>query len=700
MRHRDQHNLKAHHPAEGRHALVHITRSGEITLLYQNEGWQSTSVSLEPVRSSNEVISHADIGEDGADLLAITYDHSSRFRLYRISISWNQSQQSRGNQSTTLVAPTLEVQHLTCLHNVQPQHADSAKLTHLRLIPTVVEAAQTIPTQPIVVAIFTHASLPNDATNNAPSFSAIARWRIETLNPTLHEAFTKLNHKPGGNSTAVLNAVTVLRRQPDVVTNKVVLSFQSQAFDTIFAFCASDGSMEFRDRSSMDVLHSFGDPNTVSSMPQTGFEHLAGEHNMHVTPSADGSCLAVVRPDGKMAGHSMIFTHGWQALDEANKPFIEAGAVCVARQFAFLCYINTTNDETLSLLPPDATPDLRSAVSRALFRIIRSTPDISLHEAQKQQFLVLRDPMIPRAIAAQLAMGTDPVTGERDSRAQFAFVLLNLRLAGTSFAQALSVKDHRVLPPEIINTLRGLVRWATDLMIYIANTLTCVRRDLKEGTSAREAFEQLAAKTGNAAIYLLMSGFTRALLRFTIQLMNKYYMLLGQVALPRARSFEERQEMQDSLDMNKKIPFKMPDFEKLLIEFDQSMRDIFTKGGVSNERRTAIEISAITDEKIPEELDPAINAMMNTILPKLIQGADVSSMYFWETEWLGLASSKAARAHDVIRKLPLPPGVPLRWCRRCGSVAEELPVQKLREMPQWLHHAFRHCVCLDYWLLE
>ncbi|KAF2173213.1 hypothetical protein M409DRAFT_17158 [Zasmidium cellare ATCC 36951] len=700
LRQRDQHNLKAHHPAEGRHALLHINRSGEVTLLYQNEGplWQSTSVSLEPIRSSNEVISHADIGEDGADLLAVTYDQSSNFRLYRISISWNASSQARGNANITLVAPTLEVQHLTCLHNVQSQHADSAKLTHLRLIPTGTEATQTVPTPPTVVAVFTHASLPNDAANNAASFSAIARWRIETTTPALHDAFTKLSHRPG-NSTAVLNSVTVLRRQPDVVTNKVLLSFQPQALDTIFAFGASDGSVEFRDRISLEVLQSFGDPSTVSSLPQTGFDHLTGEHNVHVATSADGACIAVVRPDGKLAGHPMIFTHGWSTLEDANKPFVEAGAVCIARQYAFLCYNNMTNDETLALLPPDITPELRATVIRSLFRIIKSSPDVSMLEPQRQQLMVLRDPMIPRSVSAQLALGTNAVTGERDARAQFAFLLLNVRLTATSFAQALSVKDHRVLPPEAINSLRGLVRWLTDLTIYIIKTLSAIKRNLQEGTTPKQALEQLAAKTGNALVYILMCSFTRVLLRFSIQLMGKYFGLVQQIALPRARTVQERQELQSSLDHQNSIPFKLSDFEKVMTEFDQQIREIYTKGGVTPERRAEIEVSIMVDDKIPDELEPAINALVNTIVPKLIETSDVGALYFWNTEWLGISSVKSASNLDVVRKLPIQPETPLRWCRRCGSVSEDyVGDERLRSLPAWMHHATRHCMCLNYWL--
>lgn len=361
--------------------MLHISRATELTLQYQNEGqgWMSTSTFLETIRSSDELISHAAIGEEGADLLAVTYDSSSRLRLYRVTIEWNATQHSRGpGQAYTLVTPTLEVHHLTSSHNAMSQHADGAKLTHLRLIPTVPEAAQSQPTLPTVIAVFTQTSFSVDATQNQGSFSVIAQWRVESSMPTLHNSFKKLT---GKDSKAVQNPITVLRRSPDIITNKVILSVRPQMFDTIIAFGASDGTVEMRDRLNLDIIGPFGDTGTASNLPSSGFDHLAGPHNNHVTLSADGSAVAVVRADGKLAARAMAFTHGWQVMEDDigdNKPFIEAAAVCVARQYAFLCYNSISNDESLALLPIEACLELRSTVVKTIFKMVNKSPDISM----------------------------------------------------------------------------------------------------------------------------------------------------------------------------------------------------------------------------------------------------------------------------------------------------------------------------------
>lgn len=687
--------------------MLTISRTNEIALNYQNEGssWHTISALLEPVRSSSELVSHADICEDGLDLLAITYDCSSRMRLYRIVIHWNASQHNRApNLTYILVAPTLEVQHLTSVDNVRVQHADAARLSHLRFVPAVSEAAQVVPTLPLVVAIFTHAALPTDGAQNQGSYSAIARWRVESFAPTLHESFKKL--KPGSESNAVLTPVTTLKRLQDVITNKIVLSFESQIFDTIFTLGASDGSLDVRDRVTMDPLQPFGEINTVSSLSQTGFEHAPGDHNLHIAVSADSSGMAFVRADGQVVARAMTFSQGWQTIDDGisdNKAFIEAAGVCLARQYAFLCYNNLSNDESLALLPPDASQEVRSHIVKMIFKMMnRTSPDISMSEANKQQMIVLKEPLVPRSLSAQLALGTNFVTGQRTASAQFAFGLLNLRLLATALAHSLIRPDTKAMPAETFMSMCGLIRWSTDLVIHMVDTLVNVKRDLEPGTTAKQAFERLVVTRESPVLHFLLCSFTRALLRFSVLWIGKYFQIVSQAVLPRVTSIAEQQELTRLLDMASKIPFRYHDFEQLIVAFDQAVRETWSKAGTPAERRGEIEISMMCDGEIPAELEPAINTLMDTILPKLIATTDNSKLYFWNTDWLGLSSNRPSTNHvqyDVIRKTPIPKGAPMRMCRRCGSVMEDLLPERVRELPSWLAQTQRHCVCMNYWIL-
>ncbi|KAK4634130.1 Mediator of RNA polymerase II transcription subunit 16 [Fulvia fulva] len=701
MRNRDQPNLRAHHPAEGKHALLHITRSGVFTLLYQNEGlgWQSTSIPLEPIRSSNDLISHADICDDGADLLAITFDNASRFRLYRISISWNATQHTRGpNLNFTVVAPALQVHHLTASENIHVPRADFARLTQLRLVPVVHEAAQLGPTLPTIVAIFTHIDVPTDPSGGQQSFSIVSRWHIETLTPSLHDSFKKL--KPGGDATSVLNPITVLRQQADAVLDKVVLCFGSIIYDTIFAFGTSDGGLDLRDRHSMAELHFSGDTGTVSGLPQAGFAHLTGSQNVHVAMSADGAALALFQPGGKLVGQCMAFTHGWQVVNDNGKPLVEAAAACVAREFTLLSLQNISNDEALSLLPHDATPDLKAMIVKMILRFVNRPPVDAMDQMTKQQMFILREPLVPRSLSAQLAMGTNHKTGARDAGAQFAFIMLSLRVVAATLMQTLMKPDPRVQTPETLVSLHSVIEWFTNLMIYIVQTFVEVKRTSKQDVTPVQAFSQLRGSETNVALHILLCTFTRVAIRFSLPLVQKYFHFLQGVQ-ERARTVKDRQQISASLEMASKLPFKYHEFEKLVLEFDQAIRDAMAKNDVSADRRADLEVAMMVDGLIPTELESVASDLLETVLPKLTGSMDMSKLYFWQTEPLGIQSNRpvAGKHIDVIRKLPIATDAALRHCRHCGSVMEDLPQEKQREMPPWLLHAQRHCVCMNYWLL-
>ena len=709
IKHRDQHALKAHHPAEGRHALLHISRSTELTLLYQNEGqgWQSTSVMLHTVRSSDEYVSHAALGEDGADLLAVTYDRSSQLRLYRITIHWNATQLSRGNQQHTQVAPELDIHHLTAVEKVRAQQIDGARLAQLDIIPSVPEAAQLSSTMPTVQAIFNYSPLPLGGSQDQGYSSTIVRWTVESYTPTLHDSFKKQKQGASAANHHVLNQATLLKRQPETTVQKVIVDFASQAFDTISAFANSDGSLDFRDRLTMNTLSPFSESETVPNIPQTGFWHPSGEQNVQVAISSDGSALALVRPDHTLVTQNMIFTHGWQETEDAivgdNKAYIEAAAVCIARQYAFLCFNNVSNDEVLALLPVNASADLRSKVVKMIFRMLQRTPDISCQDQARQHMIVLKEPFVPRCLSAQLALGTNSVTGDRNFSAQYAFAMLTLRLASTACAQTLS-RDMKSVPTDAVHSLRGLVKWCIDLMVYIVRTFVDVKRNLETGSTPKEAFERLVSNSGSIALHLCLCSYSRVILRFQTMWIMKYTQAV-QLVLGRAQSIQEQQELTAIMKHIKVMPFKLPQFDQMLSELDSAVRNAYNQPSISVELRGQLETDMIVDGTIPVQLEQSVNSLLESALPKMVEKVNLSDLMFWDTTIIHLRNSRRAddgKIYDVIRKIVLEKHMKRRVCRRCGSQMEDINAERLRgDMVNlaWFAHLQRHCLCMNYWLL-
>lgn len=152
-----------------------------------------------------------------------------------------------------------------------------------------------------------------------------------------------------------------------------------------------------------------------------------------------------------------------------------------------------------------------------------------------------------------------------------------------------------------------------------------------------------------------------------------------------------------------KLPLKLLQVDNLLGELDTATRNAYNPATLPAERRSEIEISMICDGVIPNELESVLESLMESMLPKVVEGADQSALYFWNVEHLQLGNSKARRPGekrwDVVRKVPLTKGVGMRFCRRCGCEMEDLPHDRPRELPLWLLHAQKYCICMNYWVL-
>ena len=740
MRMRDSNEPSVHHAADGRHALLYVTRDARLTLMYQNElVWHSTSARLAQINSSQDVLSHAAMGPEGSSLLLVTHDLGTRFRLYKITIAWNMLQHPAnqpGVAPNVTVAPAIEIGHLTMLEHVAPQQADAARLSELQLLPRIPPVA-TEPTSmslPTVLAVFTRATIPADATQQAQeAFSVIARWNVETVVPTLHPAFAKLkvNGKVKG-ATPSQNPVTVLRRQEDNITNKLVLAVQLQYYGTMLAFASSDGTIEFRDRITLTSVEPYGDTTTISSLPHAGFEQMMTEHNTHVAMSADGSAMGMVKTDGRLMHKMMALRYSWQPLEDGISDtggLIEAAVVCLARQYTILSCSNTANDETLALLPFDLSLDLRILYIKEIIKTMKrfTTLDISMVDLNKQQLMVVREPLLPRALSAQFVLGVEPGTMTRDFAGKFAYAFLNMRIVCTAIAQLVS-RGEAHIKADFLVSLRGNIRWGCDVLVYITNYLITLKRSLGanptslSGAAIAQAFAADITLSQTPVLHLLLCTWTRCYIRFLNAFIPKYLQATSRVP---ATSVAEKQLLDETFAFGTHLPFKFKDFDPFIAEVDTAVREAYTTQSVPAERRQEIELGLITGTGIPVELQPAIWTIVGTTLPKFMQHVDLAALYFRDTDWVGIEGGSigpggeadaeggedgdgggqdidgdGTRLYDVIRKLPLPKHAKLRRCRRCPAVMEDLPPSQARDQPSWYSHAQRHCVCGNYWLVN
>ena len=709
MHQRNPNDAKVHHAVDHRSALLYASRDATITLMYQIEStWHAVESKLEGMHCSRDLLSHAAMCEDGDSILLVTLDLGRRFRLYRITLAWNATQVSRPDQnsSITAVAPALTVGRLTVLDHVSAKHANWACLSQLRIIPAIPAhategSAFTVPT---ILASFTHA--PSNLDLGQPrqdAYSVISRWHIETTTPTLHHAFAKL--KGNGPIAVPQTSITILRRQEDIMTNKLVLNVETLYFNTMLAFAASDGTVEFRDRITMASIEPLFDSTSVSSLPQSGFEHsMDDDHSTCVAMSGDGSALVTMGSEGKLHCKLMALRYTWHPI-MVDGGLIEAGVMCLARQYAILCATSVSADETLALLPPDLSAEMRSLFVRQVLDMLGRSAilDISMQDVGRQNMIVVREALLSKAISAQLVLGFKPGTTERTAMGKNAVAYLNMRLVGVAIAQSMA-NGQVASRPDLLVALSGLCSWGSDLLVYAASTLHALHRRVGSDSTkaASETSDNFVAEKDNPVIYFLFCTFSRVYLRLLATCILKYLTVVSK-AIPNARTVADRQQLQDAWDRGNSLPFKCSDFEAPIAELDTAIRSAYIESNISAERRAEIEVSLmLCDRPIPEELHPVLKTFAETILPNFIEKLDLSKLYFWDTSWLGIEPSPNEHQlnHDSIRKVPLRKGAKVRSCKRCGAKMEDYTPEKAREMSPVLAQLGRHCVCGSYWAVD
>lgn len=422
-----------------------------LKLVYQHDNvtWKEINYELERSSSSADLLTHATFGEHDNTLLLATHDRSKRLRLYNVKIDWHPMQTLRPNAPPMIsaVTPTLDVGHLAVEDNIQPavnndafqteQYFEAPPLCHLQIMPAVLDITDpAVETLPTVMAVFTHVQNVHDMQQQRETFTAIALWEIRQIAPVLHESFAKLKQRK--EPTPALSAVTRLKRQSDIFTATAILSIELQNLNTLLLLINSDGSLDVRDRATMMTIHSDGMTNYISSLPQAGFVHPVGDHKIHAALSADGSALVYMQDGPKLHLQPITLGWTWDGKRNLDDPIIETAVVAAARQYSIACCSSHCSDEVLAILPPDLDRTYRRLFVSYCILFMNRNPDLSQEPAQRQQNIVIRDSLLPRALSAQLILGYGEKVALRDISGKIAWAMLNCKLICTSVVQSVS----------------------------------------------------------------------------------------------------------------------------------------------------------------------------------------------------------------------------------------------------------------------
>ena len=241
---------------------------------------------------------------------------SKQLKVLRAGINWGLPTTEKQVPLAGLpLNPTLEARRIAITSWFQPGPTQSnldtsmAQLSHLEVLPPALKGppgSNQVLFPPTVLAVRSHAAVEHSPYNQDQQ-SILDRWEILNEEPqSLNPAFEQLGPKAGQTSTPVspyryssfsfffffgssaymtsakplhahprtLHSQTMsrLRKLDSIVIPKIIISIHPIHLGTVIVFAFSDGTIQYRDRFTMNEVFNEPNINRIMTLSQVGFQ--------------------------------------------------------------------------------------------------------------------------------------------------------------------------------------------------------------------------------------------------------------------------------------------------------------------------------------------------------------------------------------------------------------------------------------------
>ncbi|KAE8325153.1 mediator of RNA polymerase II transcription subunit 16 [Aspergillus sergii] len=725
------------HPA-GKAALLCVTRSGIIRLLYQNPDnkWAEISAELKNASYSDRLLTHAAIVATQNGILIATYSACQKIYFYRVQINWTPPQwdPSQLKQAPNqFPVPSFRFMHskveAPCIVPSASRNGEATNdglpssanplycLTRLDIVLAAHDNSAGMTTNPWIIAVFSippHAT-PDHSQQQSPC-SVIVRWQLESAPQVLHPKFDEVNAK---KNNAQIKPKSVLRRLEDMYCDRYVTMIEQTEHGNVLAVTYDDSSVTFYDPKTMAVLNGTDDTNTLTSLAHAGFHYPPDSAaGLHISFSPSG-CNAVTL-DGEGQAQLRVMEHSYGAengLYDENK--FSAAVASLTLAFCRGCGSEFNTDDILLILKRQASPDAQISFINEVYRAL----GVNCNYTQENDKLMSHQ-YLPKCLSVQAALGFIDKYKSRNFASNVPWTILQLRHASVLYALFLQYLKGGVQaePPDAdaIRILLGNTKWALDLLHYVLNDLLDLADDLESLLSDQEAFAQKLKTISSLPLIILLSSMSRAFLRFIcrglrgIQAGYATAPLTGDAGVYYA-------EIYRTLDTS---PVRIDVYEKLLAGVDSTVRHVYHGAGFGDNERPGPEKELLVNGRIPPVLVTAVSTILRQTVPALKPDIDRMAIYMGDYSWLGLGSDRRAELYrrtrdvDIIKKIPFRstasagsdeaqsgkhnPSQVRRRCVRCCEImcGAYPPRPQLSSRMMYKLGYVRYCICGGGWTLE
>lgn len=310
---------------------------------------------------------------------------SKQMKVIQVALNWNMPPDKPSvPPGSVRLSPTLKENHIAVTswlqHDTTESHLDAsmAHLSHLEVLSPVIGNVNNVRTMLPATILTARSHIP---TTQSPYHlelqSIIDRWEVVMDQPqTLHPAFEQLGSRNGMGSPPA--NMTRLRKVESTIFHKIIISITTVQAGKVICIAFSDGTVQYRDRSTMAETYNEINHSEVMTLHQVGFHFAEERPSLQVAFSPTNSSFAHLCEDGKIKWNGLRCSVQ-PAESSTNDPEYAAIIAGLTVVTSNAVYAGMNHDDVLAAAQPLSRThrDFARAWIMSLHRVLKFNVDYS-----------------------------------------------------------------------------------------------------------------------------------------------------------------------------------------------------------------------------------------------------------------------------------------------------------------------------------